>query len=381
LNALARIAQDSLDDATRVQLYQEYLEKVVDTVREGLLVLDQRFYIQFANKSFYDMFTVTPEETIGHYIYHLGNSQWDIPKLHYLLEQVLPDNVVFNDFEIEHDFPSTGHRVMLLNARRVDHIQLILLAIEDITDKWRTLRALKALNETLEERVEKRTKQVQGLAAQLLTAEQKERGRISQVLHDDLQQQLVSMRIQLTLLRNRTQEETLLKEIDQLTAQVAVAIKTTRSLSVELSPPLLYDQGLVEAIRWLATQMQQLYGLEVEVEAKGSFPVLNKDRHVLLFQVVRELLFNVVKHAGVSDAQVIVTIQRTDNEYRIDVVDQGVGFGPDQLLRGGIPWGGQGLVNAHERLRLLNGHLEFESTPGVGTRAIVYMPTESPPVS
>jgi signal transduction histidine kinase len=109
--------------------------------------------------------------------------------------------------------------------------------------------------------------------------------------------------------------------------------------------------------------------------------VLDRDRHVLLFQVVRELLFNVVKHAGVSNARVIVTIQQLDSEYRVEVIDQGVGFDPDQLLRSGVPWGGQGLINAHERLRLLGGRLKFESTPGIGTRAIVYMPVGTQPDS
>jgi PAS domain S-box-containing protein len=371
-NPLARIDENSPNDATRLKIYQDYLEKVIDTVREGLLILDQNLTVQFANHSFYDLFHVTPEETIGRFVYDLGNHQWDFPALHVLLEDVLPDNEVFNDFEMEHEFQSIGHRVMLLNARRVDHVQLIMLAIEDITDRRKATEALKALNEALEERVEQRTRQVQTLASQLLLAEQKERGRISQVLHDDLQQQLVSLRIQLGLLQNVTQEETLLKKIGELMERVTDAIQTTRSLSVELSPPVLHKEGLTDAIRWLAAQMQQLYGLEVEVEAKGSFHVLERERHVLLFQIVRELLFNVVKHAGVS--QTIVTIQEVDGAYRVDVVDQGMGFDPESLLRGGLPWGGQGLVNAHERLRLLGGYLQIDSTPGIGTRAIVYVP-------
>ncbi len=375
LNPLARVVRTDLNNNIQLDLYRDYLEKVVDTVREGLLVLNRELIIQFANYSFYNMFAVTPEETIGQYVYELGDGQWNIPDLHRLLDDVLPENEAFNNYEIAHEFLNIGQRVMQLNARRVDHVQLILLAIEDVTEKQQARMALEELNRSLEEQVEQRTKQVQQLASQLVAAEQKERGRISMILHDDLQQQLVSVLIQLSLLRNRVEGEVAVSELEEMMERVRGAITLTRNLSVELSPPVLEGKSMTEAIRWLATQMQQLYGLKVKLKAKDGFPILDRNRHILLYQVVRELLFNVVKHAEVSE--VVVSIQQEEGAYRIDVVDEGAGFDMAQLLREGIPRGGQGLINAYDRLHLIGGRLEFESAPDQGTRGTVIMPVDN----
>ncbi len=112
---------------------KEYIGKIVDSSRDALLILDLQLRVKSANETFYNMFGADPEATVGQPVYELGNGQWDIPQLRHLLEHVLPDNDAFDNFEIEHDFSGIGHRVMVLNARRVDHMQLILLAIEDQT--------------------------------------------------------------------------------------------------------------------------------------------------------------------------------------------------------------------------------------------------------
>ena len=119
---------------------QIYADSIVNTLRESLLVLDEDHRVQSASPSFYRRFQVTKEQTLGFRIYELGNRQWDIPALRRLLEEILPRDEEFNDFLVEHDFPNIGRRVMLLNARRLhdDGITtLILLAIEDITDRRR----------------------------------------------------------------------------------------------------------------------------------------------------------------------------------------------------------------------------------------------------
>jgi len=113
----------------------EYAEKIVDTVREPLIVLDVNLKVISANKSFYRTFKVDPKETQGRFIFDLGNRQWNIPKLRQLLEKILPKNNPFENFEIEHDFETIGKKTMLLNARRLDTVQMILLAIEDITER------------------------------------------------------------------------------------------------------------------------------------------------------------------------------------------------------------------------------------------------------
>ena len=118
---------------------QEYAESIVNTVREPLITLDQDLRVITASRSFYDVFKVNHEETVGQLIYDLGNKQWDIPRLRELLETILPQKATFDDYEVEHDFLGIGRRVMLLNARRIpnppEKLKVILLAIEDITKR------------------------------------------------------------------------------------------------------------------------------------------------------------------------------------------------------------------------------------------------------
>ncbi len=124
-----------------------YAENIIEMVHEPLVVLDSNLYVIFANKSFYKKFMVFPEDTEGKLIYELGNRQWDIPKLRHLLENILPDNEMIDDYMVEHLFESIGKKVMLLNARhmikRGGEDKLILLSIEDITERINTENKIK----------------------------------------------------------------------------------------------------------------------------------------------------------------------------------------------------------------------------------------------
>ena len=114
---------------------------IVETIREGLLVLESDLTIRFANRSFCDKFSVAPEHTAGRQLYELGNGQWDIPELRSLLETILPEHATIEAFEVDRVFPSIGRRVLVLNARKVhrpgNHTKQILLAIEDVTERRR----------------------------------------------------------------------------------------------------------------------------------------------------------------------------------------------------------------------------------------------------
>ena len=122
------------EDAAR-----EYAESIINTVREPLIILNQELRVVTASRSFYEVFKVNPEETMGQLIYDLGNKQWDIPKLRELLETILPEKTTFDNYEVEHDFTDIGRRIMLLNARQIQRAsgkeRIILLAIDDITEK------------------------------------------------------------------------------------------------------------------------------------------------------------------------------------------------------------------------------------------------------
>jgi two-component sensor histidine kinase/PAS domain-containing protein len=145
---------------------KELAEKIVDTIREPLLILHEDLRVQSANRAFYDAFKIEPAATEGQMLYDLGNGQWDIPELRRLLSEVLPGNEFFEDFEVEQDFPSIGHRVMLLNSRRVDHLQLILLAIQDITERRRAEQEREMLVGELNHRVKNSFAVIRALATQ-----------------------------------------------------------------------------------------------------------------------------------------------------------------------------------------------------------------------
>jgi len=140
---------------------REYVESIVATVREPLVILDASLKVISANRSFYQTYQTKPEETKGQLIYDLGNRQWDIPRLRELLEQILPQDNTFNDFEVEHDFTTIGQRTMLLNARKLygetNKVERILLAIEDITERKRAEEELAKHRDHLEELVNERT--------------------------------------------------------------------------------------------------------------------------------------------------------------------------------------------------------------------------------
>ena len=128
-----------------------FYKDIVETIREPLIVLDSGLRVLFANRKFYSSFKVTAVKTIGKRIYDLGDNQWDIPKLRTLLEEIIPEKNKFSNYQIEHDFPAIGKRIMLLNARRMvnplEEQQLILLAIEDITDRALLEQALEESEE------------------------------------------------------------------------------------------------------------------------------------------------------------------------------------------------------------------------------------------
>jgi two-component sensor histidine kinase/PAS domain-containing protein len=147
-----------------LQHQKELAEKILDTVREPLLILHEDLSVRSANSSFYATFGGQPEDTVGRMIHELRNGQWDIPELRRLLCEVVPDDDLFEDFEVTHDFATLGRRIMLLNARRIDHLQLILLAFEDVTERRRSERERELLISELNHRVKNLFAVVRALA-------------------------------------------------------------------------------------------------------------------------------------------------------------------------------------------------------------------------
>ncbi|MGD9578972.1 MAG: sigma-54 interaction domain-containing protein [Syntrophorhabdus sp.] len=146
---MGNLIKKSQAGSARLQTVFRVFGNIIDSMRESLVFLDSHLHVVKANRSFYQKFNVKPEETEGVFIFDLGNRQWDIPKLRELLEDILPQNSVINDFEVEHNFESIGGKIMHLNARQIYHKtgqpELILLAIEDVTEREEQKRNLQEL--------------------------------------------------------------------------------------------------------------------------------------------------------------------------------------------------------------------------------------------
>jgi two-component system, chemotaxis family, CheB/CheR fusion protein len=188
-------------------------------------------------------------------------------------------------------------------------------------------KRLQLLNKTLEQKVHEKTLEVRQLASDvMIKATLQERQRISRVLHDDLQQRIYAIQMQMSFLRDKFPGEnnSAREEISAIEKELAQIVKITRNFSIGLSPPILRREGLSHAIEWLAIRIGEQYGLPIELQANGPFVIPNEDMHVFLFNCVRELLFNIVKHAGASRA--VVALAWLDHGIRIEVQDTGKGF-------------------------------------------------------
>lgn len=234
----------------------------------------------------------------------------------------------------------------------------------------RLLEQNRELEHRLAERAaeaEQRADLLRMLANELVQAEQRERRRLAQVLHDHLQQLLVAVRMKLSLLESRMDDRSLLQEVRDLLSQ---CMSESRSLTVELSPPVLFDGGLGPAIEWFARHMQEKHSLKLETEAALDVPI-SEEMRILLFQIIRELVFNSLKHSGES----VVRLRAAVNEGCIvlNIEDDGRGFDP-RILRDKEMTEAFGLFSIRERLKLFEGRLMIESQPGKGTRARVEIP-------
>jgi len=226
--------------------------------------------------------------------------------------------------------------------------------------------------------LERSNRQVRALASALTLAEQRERRRISQILHDHVQQMLygIQMRIYLIGLDTPEEDKTYIQEhLTEMESLVEEAIQSTRTLTVELSPPVLQSEGLGAAFSWLANQMNRLYDLRVALELAQDYQLTSEDLRVLIFQLVRELLFNVVKHAYTNEARVVMCVEV--DRFVVRVEDSGIGFDPKPLVEEQPhDSGGFGLYSIRERLALFSGEVTIVSQPGHGTRVTLSLPQE-----
>ncbi len=245
---------------------------------------------------------------------------------------------------------------------------------------------LRQVNESLENRIRERTAELQlrsdqlrALALDLTETESRERKRLAQVLHDHFQQLVSAAKLKVGIIRRKISDPALLETITQAEGLLAETIDASRNLATELSPPVLHDGGLQAALEWLARKMERDHELHVNVAMDPECEPENEQMRTILFECARELLFNVVKHAQTSHAELEVSMSR-EGLLQLTVRDRGKGFDPNQLETASGQDGSFGLLSIKERLALLGGLVRIRSSAESGTATTISVPfaTASP---
>jgi PAS domain S-box-containing protein len=322
---------------------------LVETVREGLLVLEPDLTIRFANRSFCHTFEVAPEETVGQKLYELGNGQWDIPKLRTALETIISGRTTIEAFEVDQFFPSIGRRVMMLNARKVyrpgNKIQQILLAIEDVTERVRLEREHAIAHERI------------GMLMQELTHRVK----------NSLQSIAAMVMIEARSHKSREGKAALERVSHRIDALGQLYSKLSKSDTVESVDVATY---LDDLCRDLIASVDREGGRAIVLKSDIESVLLPTDRAIPIALIVNELVTNAVKYAfpGESSGTVMVALKRVPGGLRLTVADDGNGVDPQRTDSG---LGGR-LVESFAQQ--LGGQVERESG-GKGTIVCLTLPS------
>lgn len=264
-----------------------------------------------------------------------------------------------------------------VSAEDENHTPVYRVVITDITKRKQAEKQLLELNENLEQKVKERTglaearaRQLRFLTVELIEAEEKERRRIAEVLHDDLQQILASAKLHLQGACDDFSAQPGLAKVEDLLKQ---SIEKSRNLSLELSPVAVYQSGLHKALKWLASRMKEQFGLDVHIEAADFSDVQDESIRVFFFRAIQELLFNTAKHSGVKSALVKLSNSGAGDQMAITVSDQGRGFNPE-ILDSAESVSGIGLLSLRERTKAMGGDMDIQSAPGKGSSFSVRIP-------
>jgi signal transduction histidine kinase len=297
-----------------IQQARNYAENIVETVREPLLVLDGDLKIVSANRSFFQTFKVTPGETLGRLIYDLGNRQWDIPRLRILLEEILPKRTHFGNFEVEHDFPTVGHKIMRLNARQVRQEgvigrKMILLAAEDITRFKRLERERKDFLSMFAHDMKNSVVASQGFLLRLISGK-------TGVLAKKQQNYL----------------EIIQDELKRLSQFIADFLEFARLDAKEYKPILApcdmeaEIKKSIEAVKLGAQKKRIIIDIEPQ---ETMLPMINADAGKIS-RVLRNLLDNAIKYTSDGGA-ITAKLGDRGNEILVSFVDTGIGIPEDQM--------------------------------------------------
>jgi two-component system CheB/CheR fusion protein len=387
----AQIAEQRRAEET-FEKAQKYTESIVETIREPLLVLDSDLRVLSANRSFYESFKVTPNETVGNLIYDLGNRQWDIPRLRTLLEDILPKNNKFDNYEVEHVFSSIGHKIMLLNARRIIQkeigSQMILLAIEDITEKMRLERELaertrdaeKAQSEA-EAATTAKSDFLANMSHELRTPLNSIIG-FSEVLEDELLGSLnASQRENMQyILKAGTHLLSLINDI--------LDLSKVESGKMELEVDRVSLRGILDASLVMHREKALRHGISLDLQMEPVTDMVIEADERKLKQILFNLLSNAVKFTPDGGSVRVMAREITGaQEIEISIEDTGIGIKPedipklfkefsqlDSVYDKEYEGTGLGLALTKKLVELHGGRIQVSSEFGKGSRLAFVIP-------
>ncbi|HEX6385511.1 MAG TPA: PAS domain S-box protein [Anaerolineae bacterium] len=352
----------------------EWFHRLLEMAPDAIVVVNDDAKIVFANSRVETLFGYSPEELLEQPVEALVpealRERHRIHRSEYSLEPGVRPMGAGLELTARRKDGSYFPVEISLGPLQMGEETLVVAIVRDVTEQRQKERELEELNKTLEERVQARTVMVRQLAKEVTLAEQRERRRIGQVLHDSVQQMLVAVKLNLNAVVEQADGETE-RKLQQLEDFVGEIIEVTRNLMVMLSAPAGRSEKLEDTLARLVEWMQEWYQLQVDLYVMGTYRIPDRDLHELVLHQVQELLFNVVKHAGVRYARLYV--REVEEQLVIHVEDSGTGF--DVAAIGKQAEGtGFGLANIRDRLALLGGRLELHSAPGVGSRATIILP-------
>lgn len=350
---------------------------LIETMDEGAVILSREGAILYCNRQFAKMLMANINHVIGNSISEFLDPQ-DRETFQALHDRAFAEKGAKAEIHLK---AAQGDRIPTLISLRslsMDDMNVLCLVVTDLTEQKKTEEILKAYSQRLYRQnaeLKRRAEQMARLSSELTMAEQKERKRMSKILHDGLQQLLASAKLQISCMSEEfdSEQKQSVVEVEEILAD---SIKISRSLSMDLSPPILHEGGISAALEWLVRSMLEKHDMTVDLEL---LPCADLPEHVkvLAFESVRELLFNAVKHAKVKCAKVSLQ-QEDDNHVRITVSDTGAGFEVGRLESGQGSGGGFGLFSIRERISLIGGSLQIQSTPGQGSCFTLLFPSKMP---